>query len=101
MTIAMNQGFVVAIEIGARPGQEDAVARGLAALVAPSMAEPGMTIFAPYRSPTDPAAFFVFELYVDEAAWGTHQNTPHFATFVAEILPLIERRRRVPFVPLA
>ena len=56
---ALNEGFVVAITIEAKQGEADKVASLLSRLVAPSMAEPGMKIFMPYRSPTDPCLFFV------------------------------------------
>ena len=95
----LNQGFVVAIEIVAHPGEEEAVAESLLALVEPTMAEPGVKVFAPYRSPTDPRAFFVFELYHDEAAWAEHQRTAHFLDFVDHMLPRLAHRKRVPFVP--
>ena len=74
---------------------------GLPALVAPTMAEPGVKLFLSYRSPTDPKAFFIFELYRNEAGWAEHQKTDHFKTFVDTMLPCIARRERVPFVPFA
>ena len=95
----LNDGFVVAIEIVANVGEEDAVAGALEALIAPTMAEPGVKLFLPYRSPTDPAAFFIFELYKNEAGWAEHQRTDHFKAFVATMLPRIARRERVPYVP--
>ena len=95
----LNDGFVVAIEIVAKAGEENAVAGGLEALIAPTMAEPGVKLFLPYRSPTDPAAFFIFELYRNEAGWAEHQTTEHFKTFVDTMLPRIARRQRVPYVP--
>jgi quinol monooxygenase YgiN len=95
----LNDGFVVAIEIVAKAGEEDAVAGALAALIAPTMAEPGVKLFLPYRSPTDPAAFFIFELYQNEAGWAEHQKTGHFKAFVETMLPRIARRQRVPYVP--
>ena len=95
----LNDGFVVAIEIDAKVGEEQAVADALAALIVPTMAEPGVKLFLPYRSPTDPKAFFIFELYRNEAGWGEHQSTGHFKTFVETMLPRIARRERVPFVP--
>ena len=51
----LNDGFVVAIEIVANAGEEAAVAGALEALIAPTMAEPGVKLFLPYRSPTDPS----------------------------------------------
>ena len=95
----LNDGFVVAIEIDAKIGEEQAVADALAALIAPTMAEPGVKLFLPYRSPTDPKAFFIFELYRNEAGWAEHQSTGHFKAFAETMLPRIARRERVPFVP--
>ena len=97
----LNDGFVVAIEIDAKAGEGQAVADALAALVAPTMAEPGVKLFLPYRSPTDPKAFFIFELYRNEAGWAEHQRTDHFKSFADKMLPRLARRERVPFVPFA
>ena len=97
----LNRGFVVAIQLEANPGEEERLARSLRALIAPTMAEPGVKLFLPYRSPTDLRAFFVYELYVDEAGWAAHQQTSHFKAFVNEMLPRLARRERLPFVPFA
>lgn len=69
---ALNDGFVVAIMLEAKEGQAEALAGILRVMTAPTMAEPGVKLFLPYRSPTNPLLFFVFELYVDEAGWGAH-----------------------------
>lgn len=97
----LNEGFVVAITIEAKEGEGDAVGAILAGLVAPTTAEPGVKLFLPYRSPADPRLFFLFELYRDEAAWGAHQETEHFKAAIAELLPRVARRERLPFVPYA
>ncbi len=97
----LNQGFVVAIQIVAKAGEEDIVANALQTLVKPTMAEPGVKLFLPYRSPADPTAFFIFELYQNEAGWAEHQRTAHFKSFVDNMLPRIARRERVPYVPYA
>lgn len=95
----LNDGFVVAIHIVAKEGEADAVADILERLVAPTMAEPGVKFFIPYRSPTDPLAFFVYELYADKVGWDAHNASPHFLSAVEELLPRVTRRERVPFVP--
>jgi quinol monooxygenase YgiN len=95
----LNDGFVVAITLEAKPGEEDAVATILDIMAAPTMAEPAVKLFLPYRSPTNPALFFVFELYADEAGWGAHEATAHFKEAVAGLLPRVIRRERVPFKP--
>jgi len=96
----LNDGFVVAIHIEAKPDEAEAVAGLLAELVAPTMAEPGVKLFLPYRSPTSPASFFIFELYVDAAGWDAHQQTKHFHDCIKELLPRVTKRERVPFVPM-
>jgi quinol monooxygenase YgiN len=95
----LNDGFVVAINIVAKKGEADAVADILERLIAPTMAEEGVKFFMPYRSPTDPNAFFVYELYRDEAGWDAHNDSDHFQSAVEELLPKVEVRERVPFVP--
>jgi quinol monooxygenase YgiN len=68
-------------------------------MAAPTMAEPGVKLFLPYRSPTNPALFFVYELYLNAAGWAAHETTDHSRRQVAELLPRGHARERVPFVP--
>ena len=96
---ALNEGFVVAIMLEAKDGQSEAIAEILRVMTAPTMAEPGVKLFLPYRSPTNQSLFFVFELYADEAGWGAHEATDHFKAAVKELLPRVTRRERVPFIP--
>ncbi len=97
----LNHGFVVAIDIQAKESEAEAVAKILEDLIAPTLAEPGVKLFLPYRSPEDPARFFIFELYRSEDGWAAHQETAHFKAAIAELLPLVSSRERVPFVPFA
>src|SRR5262245_30378096 len=97
--IDLNDGFVVAITIEAKPGEEDRVASILDEMAEPTRAEPGVKLFLPYRSPSNRALFFVFELYCDASGWDAHQATRHFHMAVAALLPRVVRRDRIPFVP--
>jgi len=97
----LNEGFVVAINITAKAGEAERVAAILEGLIAPTMAEPGVKLFLPYRSPDDPAEFFIFELYRNAEGWAAHQETAHFKAAVADLLPRVSRRERVPFLPYA
>ena len=97
--VALNEGFVVAIHLEAMEGEADAVAEILRVMTPPTMAEPGVKLFLPYRSPSNPAHFFIFELYVDEAGWKAHERTDHFKSAIEGLLPRLVRRERVPFVP--
>jgi (4S)-4-hydroxy-5-phosphonooxypentane-2,3-dione isomerase len=96
---ALNEGFVVAIMLEAKEDEAEAVAEILQTMTAPTMAEPGVKLFLPYRSPATKSLFFVFELYVNEGAWAAHEATDHFKAAVKELLPRVTRRERVPFVP--
>ncbi len=96
---ALNDGFVVAIMLEAKDGEADALARILSDMTPPTMAEPKVKLFLPYRSPTNPSLFFVFELYVDESGWKAHEATDHFKAAVKELIPRVTRRERVPFIP--
>lgn len=98
-TKELNDGFVVAINIETKDNEAEAVAAILDSLVGPTMAEPGVKLFLPYRSPTTPSQFFIFELYEDEDAWGAHQETAHFKDAIKELVPRAAKRERVPFVP--
>ena len=97
----LNRGFVVAIQLEANPGEQDRLAASLQKLIGPTMAEPGVKLFLPYRSPSDSRLFFIYELYVNEAGWAAHQQTSHFKAFADEMLPRLARRERIPFVPFA
>lgn len=100
-TKELNDGFVVAINIEAKDKEAEAVAAILEGLIAPTMAEPGVKLFLPYRSPTNPSQFFIFELYTNEDAWDAHQKTAHFKDAIKELVPRAAKRERVPFVPYA
>jgi quinol monooxygenase YgiN len=96
---ALNEGFVVAIMLEAKDGEADVLDGILRDLAPPTMAEPGVKLFLPYRSPTNRAHFFIFELYVDEAGWQAHAATDQFKAAIKELLPRVTRRERVPFIP--
>jgi len=97
----LKDGFVVAIMLEANDGDVDKVVEIQRWLAPLSQAEPGVKLFLPYQSPSNPALFFVFELYVDEAGWEAHQQTEHFKRAIPQLLPLLKRRERIPFVPIA
>ena len=96
----LTTGFVVAINITAKEGMGDEVAQILEDLIEPTMAEEGVKMFLPCRSPTDPSSFFVYELYRDEAGWDAHNKAPHFLQVVDRLVELAAHRERVPFAPI-
>ena len=84
----------------AREGEAETLAEILRVMTAPTMAESGVKLFLPYRSPTNRSLFFVFELYVNEAGWAAHEATDHFKAAIKELLPRVTRRERVPLYSL-
>ena len=87
--------YTVCVTWIAKPGEEDAVASCLEQLVEPSRAEDGVLVYIPNRDPEDPTKFFIYEQYVDEAAYTAHTETEHFKRlgFGDAIPRLLERRR--------
>ncbi|MFT6580707.1 MAG: quinol monooxygenase YgiN [Alphaproteobacteria bacterium] len=95
----LNKGFAVAIQIEAKAGEGDAVAKILENLMAPSMNEEKVKFFLPYRSPENPLSFFVYELYEDRSGWDAHNNSEHFLAAIDDLVSRCAKRQRVPFIP--
>ena len=86
--------FAVVAHYTVRAGSGDAVAETLARHVAATRAEPGCVAFDALRSLESADVFVLHEVYVDEAAFLAHRETPHFRAYVEEtIVPMLEERR--------
>ena len=93
--------YTVAVTWTAKPGEEEEVARCLSALVEPSRAEEGVIVYIPNRDPEDPAKFFIYEQYVDEAAYVAHTETEHFKTLgFGDAIPRLLERKREFYAPM-
>jgi autoinducer 2-degrading protein len=94
--------FALAVTWEAKAGEQDAIADILRRLAdAVTANEPGTLLFWPHRAPDNDRLFFLYELYVDEAAFTAHQQTTWFKDLVlGQALPKLARRERVPFTPL-
>ena len=92
---------VLADTIHAQEGERDALV-DLFRRVAPlSRAEPGCVRYDANEDPGDAHRFFVFEQYVDEAAFAAHRGSPHFQEIVIpELLPRIASMERLTLLPL-
>lgn len=87
--------FVVVATWTARAGEEDAVAEALRHLVAPSRSEPGNIIYQPHRDPDNRQTFFLYEQYVDLAAYDAHASSAHFERYaLKDAIPRLESRER-------
>jgi quinol monooxygenase YgiN len=86
----------------ASPGEEDAVAAILSRFAGQAREEPGVERFAIHRSRVEPAKFFFYEVFADEAAFAAHQQTAHFKRLIAgEALPKLAKRERAQYAILS
>jgi quinol monooxygenase YgiN len=90
--------FVVTAFWEASPGEEEAVAAILSRFAPQVREEPGVESFVIHRSRTEPAKFFFYEVFKDEAAFAAHQQTAHFKSLVAgQALPKLAKRERAQY----
>jgi quinol monooxygenase YgiN len=93
--------YTVAVTWIAKPGEEDAVASALEALVEPSRAEEGVLVYIPCRDPEDPANFYISEQYTDAAAYTAHTQTEHFQRLgFGDAIPRLQDRKREIYTPM-
>lgn len=91
--------IVVTYSISA--GHEEQAAEHFAAMVEPSRSEPGNLRYHAYRSKDEPHRFFLFEEYIDEAAFQRHRATPHFEEHIKNgIMTIVQTRSLESVRPL-
>jgi len=91
-------GLLVVAQWEARDGEADRVAEILSRFLPEAQREPGAKLFLISRAKDNPALFLFYELFRDEAAFKTHQESEHFKTYIAgQALPLLARRERTQY----
>jgi quinol monooxygenase YgiN len=94
-------GLLVVAQWEAKDGEADKVAGILARFLPEAQREPGAALFLISRARDNPAQFLFYELFRDEAAFKAHQDSAHFATYIAgQALPLLAKRERVQYTLL-
>ena len=63
--------------------------------------EPGCSQFDVAQDPDDPASFFLYEIYDDEAAFKAHIETEHFKHFDAISVPWTASKKVLTFNRIA
>ena len=90
--------FVLTVGLVVKPDQVD---RLMSMLLENGKAaretEPGCRQFDVLVDPKDRTRVMLYEVYEDEAAFQTHQQTPHFKRYIAEAIPLLQSRDRFIF----
>ena len=99
---AVAQGkLLVVAQWEAREGEADRVADILARFLPEAQREPGAQLFLISRAKDNPAQFLFYELFRDEAAFKSHQESAHFKTYIAgQALPLLAKRERAQYALL-
>jgi quinol monooxygenase YgiN len=94
-------GLLVVAQWEAKAGEADRVAEILERFLPEAQREPGAALFLISRARDNPAQFLFYELFRDEAAFKAHQDSAHFATYIAgEALPLLAKRERMQYALL-
>ncbi|TYL75715.1 antibiotic biosynthesis monooxygenase [Bradyrhizobium cytisi] len=91
-------GLLVVAQWEAKPGEADRIAAILDRFLPEAQREDGVKLFLISRATDNPAQFLFYELFRDEAAFKTHQESAHFKTYIAgEALPLLAKRERAQY----
>jgi autoinducer 2-degrading protein len=86
--------FVLVVNIRIKPENVDAFMKKALDNAREARKEPGCRQFDVLVDPNDRAKVMLYEIYDDEQAFETHQQTPHFKRYVAEAVPLLASRER-------
>lgn len=86
--------FVVVVFFEAKAAHVAEFHRAIVANARASVAdEPGCRQFDVAQDPNDPAQFFLYEIYDDEAAFKAHIQTTHFKSFDAMSAPWVASKK--------
>ncbi|HEX8427640.1 putative quinol monooxygenase [Hymenobacter sp.] len=94
--------YCVTAEWRAQAGQEKTVAQLLLKIVAAvEQHEPGNLQYTAHQDPVEPGHFFLYEQYINKAAFEAHRKTAHYEEIViSQIVPLLSERKVFFYHPL-
>jgi len=91
----LKQGLIVTAFWEARPEEVDTLTGIIGKFLPQAQAEPGVLAFQIHQSLTEPAKFFFYEVFKDEAAFAAHSASEHFKTLIVEqAVPRLAKRER-------
>ena len=91
----IRTGLVVTAFWEAKPEEVDTLVGIIKKFLPQAQREPGVKAFQIHQSLTEPAKFFFYEVFKDEAAFAEHQQSEHFKTLiVGQAVPKLARRER-------
>ena len=86
--------FVLQVNLRIKPENVDGFMKKALENAREARKEPGCKQFDVLVDPKDATRVMLYEIYNDEQAFETHQQTPHFKKYVAEAVPLLASRER-------
>ena len=86
--------FVLVVHLKVKPENVDAFMTRLSENAKGARKEPGCKQFDVLVDPSDKTQVMLYEVYNDDKAFETHQQTPHFKKYLAEAVPLLASRER-------
>ena len=89
--------FALVVNIRIKPESVEAFMQRLKENASAARKEPGCKQFDVLVDPKDKTKVMLYEVYVDDKAFETHQQTPHFKKYLAEAVPLLASRERQVF----
>lgn len=93
--------FAVAVTWHAKAGAEARIEAIFAEMAALTQAEPGCLMYQPHRSAGSPGMYFIYEQFVDEAAFTAHLASDYYGRLILEqAVPLLEHRERYLYTPI-
>jgi quinol monooxygenase YgiN len=93
--LALKEAVIVTAFWEARPEEVDALVDIIRRFLPQAQKEPGVRTFRIHQSTSEPAKFFFYEVFRDEAAFAEHQQSEHFKTLiVGQAVPKLARRER-------
>lgn len=91
----IRAGLVVTAFWEAKPEEVDTLVGIIRKFLPQAQREPGVKAFQIHQSLTEPAKFFFYEVFEDEAAFAEHQQSEHFKTLiVGQAVPKLAKRER-------
>ena len=86
--------FALVVNIRVKPESVEAFMQRLKENASAARKEPGCRQFDVLVDPKDRTKVMLYEVYDDDKAFETHQQTPHFKKYLAEAVPLLASRER-------
>ncbi len=86
--------FVLVVNIRIKPDNVERFMMQVLENARAARKEPGCRQFDVLIDPQDKTKLMLYEIYNDEKAFETHQQTPHFKKYLAEAVPLLASRER-------